>query len=285
LVLNIAKVDLQKRLKMTLIDFLIFVAVGCAVGFLAGFFGVGGGILMVPVLIFSYERSGVSPSVLTHIALGTSLFVIIFASLTSSYQQNKQKNIDWKAVFSIGLSSALTAFATTRLATVLSGRHLRVAFALIVMIAAIRMLTEGKTQTQKKLESLSKPSTIGLVGIGLVAGVVAALAGIGGGIFTIPMMYYFLKMPLKLAIGTSSATIVITAFFSVAGYILNGMGRSDLPDWSLGFVDLQRGIALVFGSIFLARIGAYVSFKTHPHHLRKLFALFIGFVSIYMLVK
>jgi len=270
---------------MTPIEILLFVGIGCAVGFLAGFFGVGGGILMVPVLFFSYEQSGISSSVLTHIAIGTSLFVIIFASLTSAYQHGKQGNIDWRSVFVLGFSSAVTALATTKLAAWLSGRHLRIVFGLIVMAAAIKMLTESEAQAQKKLEWLSRPNIPGLVGVGLAAGVVASLAGVGGGIVTIPMMYYILNMPLKLAIGTSSATIVITALFSVVGYILNGIGRAGLPEWSLGFVDLQRGAALAIGTILMARVGAYVSFKTHPFRLKKLFALFVILISIYMLVK
>jgi uncharacterized membrane protein YfcA len=270
---------------MGLYNFLLFVAVGCVVGFFAGMFGIGGGILMVPVLVFSYEQSGVSSSVLTHIAIGTSLFVIFFASLTSAYQHGKQRNVNWRSVFVLGFSSAVTAFATTKLAAWLSGRHLRIAFGLIVMASAIKMLIESEAQAQKKLELSSRPSIPGLVGVGLAAGFVAALAGVGGAVVTIPMMYYFLNMPLKLAIGTSSATIVITALFSVVGYILNGMGRAGLPEWSLGFVDLQRGAALAIGSILMARLGAYVSFKTHPFRLTKLFALFIILVSIYMLVK
>jgi uncharacterized membrane protein YfcA len=270
---------------MTFLEFLIFVIVGCGIGFLAGLFGVGGGFVMVPILIFSYEHSGVSPSVLTHIAIGTSLFVVLFSSLSSSYQQNKQRNIDWRVVFVIGFSSALTAFATARVTAALSGMHLRVAFAIIVMAAAIRMLTESEAKAQEKLELVSRPSTIGLVGIGLVAGVVSGLAGIGGGVFTVPMMYYFLKMPLKLAIGTSSAAIFITALFSVIGFVVNGMGRPELPAGSFGFVDLQRGIALSIGTFLLARVGASVSFKTHPYRLRKLFALFVILVSIYLLTK
>jgi uncharacterized membrane protein YfcA len=270
---------------MTLVDFLLFVGVGCVVGFLAGLFGVGGGFVMVPILIFSFEHAGVSPSVLTHIAIGTSLFVVIFASISSAYQHRRQGNIDWRSVFVIGFSSALTAFATTRLAAALSGKHLQVAFAIIITTAAIRMLTESETQAYKKLELSSRPSTMGLVGVGLTAGIVSALAGIGGGVYTIPIMYYFLKMPLKLAIGTSSATIVITALFSMTGYILNGMGRLDLPEWSFGFVDLQRGAALAIGTLLLARVGAFVSFKTHPYRLRKLFALFVILIAIYILFK
>jgi hypothetical protein len=171
------------------------------------------------------------------------------------------------------------------LAASLSGKHLQIAFAIIVMIAAIRMLTESEATAQKKLELQSRPSRLGLVGIGLLAGIVSALAGIGGGVFTIPMMYYFLKMPLKLAIGTSSAAIFITALFSVIGFVVNGVGRTDLPAWSFGFVDLQRGAALAMGTFLLARVGANVSFKTHPYRLRKLFALFVILISIYLLVK
>ena len=147
------------------------------------------------------------------------------------------------------------------------------------------MLTESKTQAQRKIDHKSKPSLFGLMAVGLIAGMVSAPAGIGGGVFKIPMMYYFLNMPLKLAIGTSSATIVITALFLVVGYILNGLGRTGLPEWSIGFVDFQRGIPLIIGTFLLARVGAYVSFRTHPYRLRILFALFIISLSMYMLVR
>lgn len=270
---------------MALTEFLIFFFMGCGVGFLAGLFGIGGGFVLVPILILSYERSGVSPSVLTHIAIGTSLFVVVFASITSAYQHRKQGNVDGRAVLVVGFSSAVTAVVTTRLAAGLDGKDLQIAFAVVVLIAAIRMLTEGRAKAQAKLDGVSKPGTKGLIAVGLITGVISALAGIGGGVFFISMMYEFLKMPLKLAIGTSSAAIVITALFSVTGYILNGLGRPGLPEWSLGFVDLQRGLALAVGSLLLARAGAYVSFKLHPYRLRKFFVLFVILIAIYLLVK
>jgi len=270
---------------MTPIEFFLFVAIGCGIGFLAGLFGVGGGVLIVPLLIFFYEYSGISPAIMTHMAIGTSLFVVVFASLMSAYQHNKQKNIDWRAVFVLGFSSALTALAMTRLAADLSGRLLQVIFALVVLITALIMLMESDVRAQKKMEAPSRLNLLGFGGLGLMAGVVSALTGVGGGVFVIPIMYNFLKMPIKLAIGTSSAAVVITALFSLMGYILNGMGRPDLPPWSLGFVELQYGIALVIGSVSMARVGAYVSFKTHPFRLRRCFGFFVMFISIYMLFK
>ena len=90
---------------MEVYEILLFVVFGCGVGFLAGFFGIGGGLLIVPLLVFSYSYSGISPLIQTHLAIGTSLFIIIFTSLVSTFQHNKQHNIYWPAVFAIGLSS------------------------------------------------------------------------------------------------------------------------------------------------------------------------------------
>jgi uncharacterized membrane protein YfcA len=201
----------------------------------------------------------------------------------SAYQHHKQHNIYWPAVFAIGLSSALTAFGTARLAAGLSGTStgcLRSSSSQRGFECSLKA-----KRRHKKNWNCYRTRAPQSDGIGLASGVVSALAGVGGGVITIPMMYYFLKMPFKLTIGTSSATVIITAFFSVAGYILSGMNRVDLPDWSLGFVDLQRGIALIIGTLLLARVGAYVSFRTPPYRLRIMFALFIISLSVYMLLK
>jgi len=267
---------------LTLAGFLLFVIWGCLVGFLAGLFGIGGGALIVPLLIFSYERLGVPSTVSTHIAISTSLLVIFFASLTSAYQHGKQENIHWRAALILGLSSAFIAFGMTKVATHLRGHHLRMAFAIVIISVAVRMFFERELK-DRKAEYPSRLKGAPLVGIGFTAGVVSSLAGVGGAGVTIPMMYYLMKMPLKLVIGTSSATIVITALFSVVGYIVNGLGHKDLPSWCFGFVDLPRGGALALGSLLMARVGAYVSFKTQPYRLRKMYALFLLIISVSIL--
>jgi uncharacterized membrane protein YfcA len=268
---------------LTVAHFLIFVLWGGLIGFLAGFFGIGGGGFVVPLLILSYGHMGVSPSVLTHIGIATSLLVVFFASLMSAYQQNKEHNIHWRTSILVGFSSALTAVAAVKLAVFLNGRYLRIAFALMSMMLAAKIFTETASRDEKRGESTLHAHPAHLAGIGFTAGAVSGLAGVGGGGITIPMMYYFLKMPMKLAIGTSSAAMVITALFGAGSYIINGIGHRDLPGWCLGFIDIHRGIALVIGSLFTARIGAYVSFRTRPYLLRKLFALFLTFVSIYII--
>lgn len=270
---------------MTLVEIFLFVLAGCGAGFLAGLFGVGGGIILVPILVFSYEYLKVSSSVLTHIAMGTSLFVIFFASLFSAYQHRKQGNVNFRAFLILGVSSIFTALIAAKLASEISGLYLRFVFALIVVTTGIFMLAEKESQAIKKIEFSSRPNPIHLAGTGLIAGTISALAGIGGGVITIPMMYYLIRMPLKMAIGTSSATIVITSLFALIGYVINGLKHPGLPSWSVGFVDLQRGVVLAIGTVIFARVGAYVSFKTHPFRLRKCFAIYNIIVSIYMFFK
>lgn len=189
---------------MVLIDFLFFFAVGCVVGLLAGLFGVGGGFVMVPILILGYEQVGLSSSVLTHGAIGTSLFVVLVASVTSAYQHSKQRNIDWRSALVMGFSSAATAFGTARLVAGLSGRHLCIAFVIIVGVAAVRMLTEGEQKTQETLELLSTPT---------------------------PSVLQGLVLPPELSP------------LSVVGYVTTGMGRSGLPAWSLGALEFNERIA------------------------------------------
>ena len=275
----------QKVVGFTFTSFLLFICIGSVVGFLAGLFGVGGGILIVPLLIFSYEYSGLAPSILTHLALGTSLFVIVFASLMSAYQHNRQGTIAWRAVLIIGFSSALSALMAARFAAHLRGKHLQMIFAGIVVFALLRMVMDRRRGIQEEQETVPPSKALHFLGIGFTTGVVSALGGVGGGIIIILMMHHLFDYPLKMAIGTSSATIVITAFFSSAGYILNGIGHPDLPRWTLGYVDLWHGAALTIGSLFFARVGAYVSYRTHPFRLRRAFILFTFLVAVYMLLK
>jgi uncharacterized membrane protein YfcA len=164
----------------------------------------------------------------------------------------------------------------------LEGKVLRQIFAGVVIVSALRLLVETR---KPKIEEMPDVHIPPLLGTGFVAGLVSAFAGVGGGVLTIPVMHSLLKFPLKKALGTSSATIVITAFFSLVGYTVSGLSHAGLPRWTLGYVDLWHGAALAIGSIFFSRIGAYASFKTHPFRLRKAFIFFTLVVLTYMLLK
>jgi uncharacterized membrane protein YfcA len=121
------------------------------------------------------------------------------------------------------------------------------------------------------------------VGTGFIVGAVSSLAGVGGGVFAIPMMYNFLKFPLKKALGTSSATIVITALASSIGYAVKGWGNTLLPEYTIGYVDYVHSIPIIIGTLPAARFGAMIAHKTHVDKLRKYYGMFLIVIAAKML--
>jgi uncharacterized protein len=264
-------------------DIGLLLAAGAVTGFLAGFFGIGGGIILVPILLFYYTTSlGISSLVATHLTFGTSLLIVVFASLSSAAQYSKNDLVVWRAVLLIGLASVAGAVGGAALAAGLKGKTLQQFFAAVVVAAAIRLLTESGSSRQDRPMSLSPP---GLLGIGAVVGAVSSLAGVGGGVFSIPMMYSLMHFPLKKALGTSSATIVITATAAMIGYVVTGWNDSLLLPYSgftLGYVDWLHALPVIVGTIPLAKLGARAAQRTTTDRLRKLYAVFLLLIAVRM---
>lgn len=258
------------------LSILVLLLLGAASGFLAGFFGVGGGIVLVPMLLAFYASAGVTSLVATHLAFGTSLCVIVFASLSSAYQYYRNGQIVWRAVAVIGPASVVGASVGSAVAGGLQGKTLQQIFAGVVVVAAFRLFAEIRKPGGNAGPRLGFP---GLAGTGLLVGLVSSLAGVGGGVFSIPIMYTLLHFPLKRALGTSSASIVITALAGVTGYIVQGWGNPLLPEGTVGFVDGLHALPILAGTIPLAMVGARLSEKTHPATLRRIFAAFLLVVA------
>ena len=268
---------------MDLLHIVLLLAAGAATGFLAGFFGVGGGIILVPILLWFFTGPlGISALVATHLTFGTSLLVVIFASLTSGLQYSKNGHVVWKAVVFIGLASILGALGGTTIAASLQGKTLQKIFAFVVAVAAIRLLLES---TRSAGEQAMRLAPAGLAGIGLITGAVSSLAGVGGGVFSIPMMYHFMRFPLKKALGTSSATIVITATAAMLGYVVQGWGEPLMENYrgfTLGYVDYLHALPIIAGTLPFARLGATTAHKTHADRLRTLYGVFLLVIAVKM---
>lgn len=264
---------------------LILFVIGIATGVLSGMFGVGGGIIIVPSLIGVYSFIHFDSPYLVHIAIATSLFTIIFTSLSSSHKHFKLGNVDLKAALIIGVLSSVTVYLFSMIAVALPGETLKKIFSGVLIIVAVKMLLEKKRpdddEKDNKTGVESNPFNKYVCGlIGISSGAIAAFSGLGGGVFVVPLMHYLMKFPFKKAIGTSSAAILLTAAAGVFSYFLNmPEGANTLP-YSFGMVDVLSAVPIVAASIPFARLGVYINRKTHHYLLSRLFALFILAVSL-----
>lgn len=255
---------------------LLLVSIGIAAGVLSGLFGVGGGIIIVPSLIAVYGYTHLESPYLVHIAIASSLFIIIFTSLSSSHKHFSHGNVQWKEALVIGLSSAVTVFLFSKIAVLLPGEVLKKVFSFVLVIVGLKMLFTGKKSHEERENSEPESYSMWIcIGIGTLSGAIAAFSGLGGGVFVIPLMHYLMKVPFKKAIGTSSAAILITAVAGVLSYFINMPSGSVNIPYSFGMVDTVSCIPVILASIPASRLGVYLNRKTHHYLLTKLFAVFI----------
>lgn len=267
---------------------LFLLASGLFAGFLAGFFGIGGGVILVLILMYYYSGTGIPADLTPKIAVATSLFTIIFTSISSTIKQYENKNIEWKLTFTMGLASIISALVGSKIASVVSGNFIKTFIIAVIILAGLRMLLAGNSEVD--IDDLtnykSDASPFSAIFWGFITGIVSIFAGVGGGILLVPVMNHLMKVPIKRAIGTSSSIIILTSTFGTLGYVINGLGKPELEALgTLGFVDYTAGIPIIIGSILTSRLGAHASYRTKSKLLKKLFALLLITVAILTLLK
>jgi uncharacterized membrane protein YfcA len=237
----------------------ILAAGGVISGLVAGMSGAGGGYLLVPFLIWFLQANGVSSLVSTHVAFGTSLWAVALSTSASALIPRRQMLVIWRAVPALGLAGIAGALAGSTIAGGLEGTALRRCFAAVAVVSAVRLMTGGKKGRKAENPKLALP---GLAGTGILLGLVSSLTGVGGEDSAVSIMKSALRFPVKQAVGTSRAILIITAVAASAGYILAGRDNPFLPAGTLGFVDPLRVLPVVAGAIPAAFVGARLAGPT-----------------------
>jgi len=219
-------------------------ASGLVISCVATFLGVGGGIMMVPLLVFLFPKFGVSPVCAVHLAIGTSLLVIFIRSIPAAASYRRRSLIVERAVIPLALASIIGTLAGASLAAHLPGDTLRKVFALILFAAAARMAFSPPVRTD---ESVPRMSWWLLACVGVIAGFFSALLGIGGGLVSVPLMGYLLKFPTKKLAGTSTAIMIITSLAGMLQHVYHGYGNPELPACAVGYVHWAAAIPLAVG--------------------------------------
>jgi len=254
--------------------------VGILAGFSSGLLGIGGGVILNPILLFFLRSRGVPWDVVTHTVFGTSLMVIVFSSAASAYHHGSKGNVLWRVSLPLAFASVAGALFGSYLAAHIPGRMLAKLFGLLLVIVSVRMFMPLEERGAGGVRS-DLPL---VVPIGLVTGFVSSMFGIGGGVVSIPLMVFLLRVPVKKVAGTSSAAIIVTAAAGMLGYMHSGWGNPCVPSPSLGYVLWGAAIPLAFGSVFGAGLGARVNFGLSSIWLKRIFAVFLLLMAFRMII-
>ncbi|WP_319522106.1 sulfite exporter TauE/SafE family protein [uncultured Desulfosarcina sp.] len=258
---------------------LMYTLVGAIAGVLAGLLGIGGGLVIVPMLVFCFVRQGIPEATIMHLALGTSLASIMFTAVSSFRAHHKRGAVHWDVVRKIVIGIFTGTFMGSYIAAQLSTRFLKGFFVVFLYYVAVQMLTGKKPKPTRQI-----PGRTAMFGVGNVIGVVSSLVGIGGGTLSVPFMIWC-NMPVHHAIGTSAAIGFPIAIAGTIGYIVNGWSVSGLPDFSLGYIYLPALVGIVVTSVLTAPLGVRLAHSLPVDRLKRVFAVLLLVVGTRMLIS
>ena len=260
-----------------LVSFIVYMCCGAVAGILAGLLGVGGGIVIVPMLLAIFPTQGVPAELCQHLALGTSLASIVITSVSSSRAHHKRGAVHWDIVKNITPGILLGTFAGSLIASHMPILFLKLFFICFLVLVAIKMLSRYQPSASREMPGFSGTSAVG----GLI-GLVSSFVGIGGGTLSVPFMT-FCNVPMHEAVGTSAAIGFPIAVAGTLGYIVGGWNLPTLPPGTLGYVHVLALVGLASASFFTAPLGAKLSHSLPTSRLKQCFAVFLLFVAGKML--
>jgi len=265
-----------EALSVNQIIFILIVMVLSAllVGFMAGFFGIGGGLIMVPVLFYIFSFVGIEKAFVMHMAVGTSLFIIIPNSIISTITHMKFKAVDFNLVKTFGVFVIIGVVIGTIFAVSLKASSLVLFFSIMTMIFAIYFLLE-------KEKNNPTPRNINLfyrVILGFLCGFLSAPMGIGGGVYNTPIFKMF-GYPINIAIGTSAAIGFLIALIGSIGFASSGNYLNINAPLSLGFLNIPAFLIFVPITTFMAKVGAESVHKFNKRSIGKMFGIYLFIIS------
>ncbi len=263
---------------MTLFLFLLLLALGAFVGLMAGLLGIGGGLIVVPALLYLLPHAGIEREISMHMALATSLASIIITSGSSAMHHVRLGNVDMFVLKWLMPGVVIGGFMGSSLAELIPTHYLPKVFGVIVLLLSVQMFLSIKARKTKPMPS--SPVTM-LYGTGI--GIVSSLAGIGGGSLSVPFLNRH-GIEMRKAVGSSSVCGCVIAASGMLGFILHGYQAENLPPYSVGYVYLPALFAIAMTSMLTTKFGARLAVKLPTAVLKKVFSAFLIFVAATMLL-
>jgi uncharacterized membrane protein YfcA len=260
--------------------FLALVGTGVFAGILAGLLGVGGGIVIVPVLFFLFQSFGVSSESAMLVATATSLATIVPTSISSIYSHNQKGNVDFALLKRWALGILIGVMGGSWLVTRVDGTILTVMFGVIAILSALNMLFRtGKSALYQKF-----PGKAGQAVMGTCIGFFSSMVGIGGGTISVPLLTLY-NYPTHKAVGTAAAIGLIISLPAALTMLTLGSTPSDAPAGTFGLVNLFGFLCIVPLTVLFAPVGVSLAAKLDAVKLKRIFSLVLLLTGLRMLVQ
>lgn len=253
---------------------IIYLALGAVAGTLAGLLGVGGGLIIVPVLALVFQSAGFPADLIMHLAIGTSLATIVFTSMSSIRAHHRRGAVLWPLVWRLTPGIVVGALAGASVAELMHSQWLSRFFGVFELLVAVQMAMGLRPSAHRGL-----PATAGMLGAGGVIGGISAIVGIGGGTLTVPFLSWC-NVPMRNAVASSSACGLPIAVSGALGFVITGWGAAGLPPWSSGYVYWPAFLGIVLASMLFAPLGAALAHRLPAAGLKRVFALLLAVLGL-----
>ena len=249
------------------------------VGFFAGLFGIGGGLISVPFLFFLFDSVNIDKDYIMHLSVGTSFSITIMTSLSSVMAHRKNKAFDLNIVINYGIFVVAGVLIGTLLTTFLKTKSLVLFFSIIVFsFGAYLMLKNETNQIKTKVTFFKK-----LI-FGFFSGIICAPMGITGAMMNVPILRFF-GYPIKVAIGCSSGIGFMISLFGAIGFFISGSYlNADLP-LSIGFINIPAFLIFIPITTFMARVGANTVHRMDKVKVQRLFGVFLYAIGTLFIIR
>lgn len=257
----------------------IYLIAGLLSGLLSGLFGIGGGAVIVPLLIFIFSMEGFFIGDIVYLAIGTSFATIIFTSLSTIQAYNRLGKINWLIVKPLIPGLIIGVICGSVFATNLAGSTLQLMIAIFLLLTSFKMWKEIKP---KALFDIRSKKLLGLGG--MIIGGISAFFGIGGGSLTVPFLI-LCKEKMRSAVACSATCGLPIAFFGALTYSYQGYFSENLPAYSTGYIYWPATASIVLMSIPFARLGVFLSTQIPEKKLKRSFSFMLVFIAFQLLIN
>lgn len=242
-----------------------YLLLGAFAGLMGGMLGIGGGVIIVPVLILLFGWQLLPPELIPLLAVASSLASIIVTSLSAMRAQAKRQAVDWTLFRQWSVLVVVGGFCSGFIASYLPALAMKRGIAVFLLVVAVIMLSQWMPKPERQL-----PGPAGRGVLGLLAGLGSALAGIGGGNIIVPLLVFF-NVPMQRAAATASALGLPIATVGTLGYVLAGWGQQHLPWGTVGYVYLPATLSIAAMTFFTAPLGVAIAHRLPAPVLKRVF--------------